>query len=86
MSMLLQPLVAYVVFSLQSGTREDIKHAVLEHFTPDQISDAKDALWEHCDTSIIGKKINRNDSTGRSKAEALWKLCINWITLTSLQS
>ena len=49
----LQPLLAYVIFSMQSATIDNIRKATLGYFTPAQISEAKDALWENSDCKII---------------------------------
>ena len=38
---ILEPLLAYILFSLQSSTSENISKAVLGHFTPEQIFNAK---------------------------------------------
>ena len=43
---ILEPLLAYILFSLQSSTSENISKAVLGHFTPEQIFNAKEVLWE----------------------------------------
>ena len=54
--MLLQPLLAYTLFSLQSGTADKVKQAVMGFFSDKLVSDAKDSLWNHCGSSLIGKK------------------------------
>ena len=53
---LIQPLLSYILFSMQSGVAENIKNAVLGHFDAKDLSDAKCALRDHCDCSIIGDK------------------------------
>lgn len=67
---LLEPLLAYTVFSLQSATCEHVRRAVLGHFTNEQIVAAKDALWTKCDHQIIGDKPRRRDSLSRPEKEA----------------
>lgn len=67
---IIQPLLAYMQFSLQSGTQDNVKAAVLGHFTADQILDAKIALWDGSAMDIIGPMARRKDSTVRSEKEA----------------
>ena len=38
---ILEPLLTYILFSLQSSTSENISKAVLGHFSPEQIFNAK---------------------------------------------
>ena len=64
-----QPLLAYILFSLQSGSIENIKNAALGHFTHQEIVDAKNTLWDACG-EMIGEKLNRKDSPTRSEREA----------------
>ena len=68
--MLLQPLLAYMLFSLQSGTVDKVKLAVIGYFTDQQIHDAKESLWTHCGPSLIGKKQQRRNNNSRSIKEA----------------
>lgn len=69
---LVDALLAYVWFSLQGGTAENVRLAALGHFSPDQISHAKNLIWDKCSDhiNIIGEKIKRKDSTTRSEKEA----------------
>ena len=67
---LIDPVIGYIVFSLQSGSIENVKNAVLGHFTEEQISLAKDILWSHCDSKIIGLRPKRKVSPSRSVREA----------------
>ena len=69
-SVLLDPLLSYMVFSLQSGTVENVRQAVLGHFSNEDIARTKDSLWTHCGSGIIGEKPRRKDSSTRSVAEA----------------
>ena len=68
--LLLQPLLAYILFSMQAGTVEKIKCVILRQFTEKQVLEAKDALWDHCGSDVIGEKRRRNTTTSRSDAEA----------------
>ena len=67
---LMNPVLAYIVFALQSGTTENVTIAALGHFVDEQISGAKDMLWSHCGPQVIGKKSGRKGSSARSVAEA----------------
>ena len=49
---------------------ENIKSAILGHFSLQEISNAKDILWEKCDVTIIGDKLKRRDFSVRSEKEA----------------
>ena len=69
----LQPLLAYVFFSMQSATVDNVRKAALSYFTPAQILDAKDALWGNIDCEIIGEKPRRKSSNARPEAEAMEK-------------
>lgn len=64
------PVLAYVVFAMNSGTQEAIKNAVLGHFTSVQILTAKNALWTNVDNETIGKLINRKTTQTRKVEEA----------------
>ena len=48
-------LLAYILYSMQSGTAEKIKSVVRTHFAIDDISTAED-MWDAVDQSIIGSK------------------------------
>ena len=67
---ILEPLLAYILFSLQSSTSENISKAVLGHFTPEQIFNAKEVLWGKCDVKVIGQKVRRRGSNVRSEQDA----------------
>jgi len=43
------PLLAYVLFSMQSGSVNNIKKAVAGHFTAALVIAAKDKLWVNCE-------------------------------------
>ena len=66
---LIQPILSYILFSMQSAPADTIKQAVMGHFTEIQISEAKDMLWTFCGTRIIGDKKSRRDSNFRSVKE-----------------
>ena len=66
---IVDPLLAYIEFSLPSSTSENVKNAVLGHFTQEEIIMAKDNLWSTCGASL-GEKVRCKDSTTRSEKEA----------------
>lgn len=61
--------IAYIWFALQGGTAENVRLAVFGHFAPEQVSTAKNLLWEKCGIPIIGEKHKRKDSATRSAAD-----------------
>ena len=69
-NLIIDPLLTYVVSSLNTCTPDNIKRAVLSHFTTEKIIDAKNKLWAKSDTTVIGEKARRKDSTIRSEKEA----------------
>ena len=69
---IIQPLLAYIAFSMNSGTMDAIKRAVLSHFSASQISEAKDVLWSKnigCN-DLLGTRTKRKGSSVRSETEA----------------
>lgn len=67
---IIEPLLSYIWYSMQSGTQESVKLAVVAHFTVEQIAAAKDILWVNCDNTIIGEKQRRRDTVSRNVREA----------------
>ena len=67
---LIEPVIAYIVFFMQSGTFDNIKNATLGAFTEAEISSAKDDLWTHCGSRIIGEKKRRKETSARTIKEA----------------
>jgi hypothetical protein len=69
-SVIIEPVLTYISFALQSGTVENIKKAVLGHFTDEQVLDAKNVLWEKGNNEIIGRKQRRMAGHKRTQREA----------------
>ena len=69
-SVILNPLLTYIVYGLNSGTTSAVKRAVLGHFTDEKVSQAKDILFDNCDKEIIGDKKKRVTTSARSNTEA----------------
>ena len=69
-ALFLQPLVAYMIYSFQSSSFDNINIAVMGHFSLEQIIGAKKDLWDFCGPDIIGEKFNRKNTNNRSMAEA----------------
>ena len=67
---ILQPILSYIVFSMQSGSTEKIKQAVCGHFSGEAISEAKSKLWDYGDLSVINERKNRQDTKIRTQREA----------------
>ena len=67
---ILNPLLAYTVYGLLSGTVSNVNIAVLGYFTPEQIIEAKNTLWDNCDSDILGTKPPRREGSITPKAEA----------------
>ena len=66
-----QPLLAYMVYALQSATAEHVRIVVTGHFTVADITEAKQTLWSHCGGDVIGTEMpRRRDSSARSIEEA----------------
>ena len=66
---LIQPLLAYILFSMQSATRDNIKLAVLGRFSAEEILEAKSKLWESRGESL-GQFPLRKESRARPEKEA----------------
>ena len=69
-NVILNPLLTYIVYGLNSGTTSAVKRAVLGHFTDEKVSQAKDILFDNCDKEIIGDKKKRVTTSARSNTEA----------------
>ena len=81
---LIQPVLSYLVYALQSGPLDNVKLAAIGYFTDDQISEAKDALWNHCGSEIIGNKPKRKELQSRSVREAhIMDILTAWAKLES---
>ena len=55
---------------MDTGTAANVKRAVLGHFTLTDIKVAKEALFNACDSNIIGEFRKRKTSVSRSDADA----------------
>jgi hypothetical protein len=67
----LDPVLGYLCYGLQSGTVTNAKKAAIGHFTSGQIKKGKEKLYDKCkDQYKIGPYYNRRDSTTRSENEA----------------
>ena len=67
---LIQPVISYIVFSMPSGSVENIKNATVGFFSDEDITAAKDYLWAHCGSAIIGEKKKRKETNTQSAKEA----------------
>ena len=66
---IVNPVLAYSVYGLLSGSSANVKAAVLSYFTPEQISQAKDTMWDKCDNNVIGIPPRREGAV-KSKVES----------------
>ena len=64
------PLLAYMLFALQSGAAQNVRQAVIAHFLLNAVLDAKTTLGDACDNVILGDKLKRKDSQTRTEPEA----------------
>ena len=62
-------LLGFVVAGLQSSTAHSVRRAVLGHFAPEAIHEAKEALWKNVPSDLIGKMALRRGSQSKSKEE-----------------
>ncbi len=67
---IMDPLLAYCVFAMQSGTMDKVKTAVMGYFHTDAINIAKTTLWSKCNHDIIGAEQKHKNTGNRSKSEA----------------
>ena len=58
-------------YFMQSSSHVMIKRVLLSQYTPDQLSEAKEALWKDADKAVLGKLQNRRGSLLRSKSEVV---------------
>ena len=66
---ILDPVLAYIMSSMQNSSQELIHKAVTGYFTAQQISAAKEALWEKC-SDTLGRKPRRVTSSNRPDYDA----------------
>ncbi len=68
---IVNPVLAYIVFAMDSGTMTNVRNAVLGHFTLEQVIQAKHALWDSCGSDTLGEQhLNRRDGPTRTGLEA----------------
>ena len=64
------PLLAFVACSRKTSTARNIKTVITVKFTPHQIKNAIEKMWDHCDTGVIGDFQERKDGRTRTATEA----------------
>ena len=64
------PVLAYILFSQQSGTAAKVRMVATAFFSIEQITQAKDRLWEKSDPGVLGENPRRKDSASRSEKDA----------------
>jgi hypothetical protein len=60
-NIILEPLLVYIHYTLQSGMADNIKRAVTGSFTEEVILEAKEVLFNQCDADVIGPIKHRRD-------------------------
>ena len=68
-TIILDPVLAYIMSSMQNSSQQLIHKAVTGYYMPQQISEAKETLWEKCG-DILDKKPRRVTSSTRPDYEA----------------
>ena len=68
--MLVQPLLSYVICSLQHESEDTVTKAVFQSFTLDEILEAKEKYWEFSGEERLGKFPKRIDTVNRTAKEA----------------
>ena len=68
--MLVQPLLSYIICSLQHESEDTVKKAVFQSFTHDEILEAKEKYWEFSGEERLGKFPKRIDTVNRTAKEA----------------
>ena len=69
--LILQPILTYITYALQSATADNVSSAILRHCAAKDIADAKQTLWERCGGDVIGVQMPRRREThARSIEEA----------------
>ncbi len=63
------PLLSYLSLIQHESSNDMIKTAVLEFYSDEEISEAKEILWNSYDEELLGKKPNRNSGGDRSIRE-----------------
>ena len=58
--MLVQPLLSYIICSLQHESEHTVKKAVFQSFTLDEILEAKQKYWEFSGEERLGKFSQKN--------------------------
>lgn len=66
----IEPTLAYIWFSMQSGTFDNVKTVAVSHFSLEAVVAAKNTLWEASDNSVIGEKFRRRGTAARNEKVA----------------
>lgn len=67
---ILHPVLAYMWFGLQSGTKDQVKNAVLGFYTKSQIFNAKKVLWDRVGIDVIGRMYARKTTNTKKEEES----------------
>ena len=64
---LLNTVLSYTTYGMSCATPDNLRHVMCSHFNIDELCDAKDFLWSHCNLADVPKRTNSNK---RSALEA----------------
>ena len=62
-------LLAYCTYHAKGSTCEAIKRVIMDFYTPDEITTAKNTMWQEYGTDVLGPTPSRQDSPNRSAHE-----------------
>lgn len=66
----IQPILSFILYAMQSTTIENIKRTVVNFYDLDAIIEAKNKLWAISDINIIGEICKRKHTASRTQREA----------------
>ena len=57
---LLNTVLSYKTYGMLWATPDNLRHVLCSHFNIDELCDAKDFLWSHCNLADVPKRTNSN--------------------------
>ena len=66
MYLVVNELLTYCVYHQQNSTRDAIKKVVTDFYTPEEIGEAKDLLWDTYGIDVLGSTKSRQSSVNRA--------------------
>ena len=68
---LIDPVLTFVIFAMNNSPMSLVANTLVQFYTAEELTFAKNKLWDCCDNIIIGQYTKRRDSTSRSVQEVL---------------